>query len=311
MIEFLLALLVALMLIYKAGDVFVDSACRIARALGVSTAVIALTFVAFATSAPEFFTSIIAAWRGNVGIAYGNVVGSNIVDITPILALAAIFGVASISKKQFTEGLVMLAVNGVLIAMSLNGTIGPVEGLLLLTIFALFLRFLLRREAGKERKEIPSERERLGRSLLLFALGTAGVILGSYLLIYSGVGIGLSVGISEAAIGFTLVAIGTSIPELATIVISIRKKLYDISVGTIVGSCIFNTAFIIGWAALIRPLAIDSQALWFSNPMMLVIMVLLVGFMQGRQRLTRGHGLALLVFYAFYLTGLALFYTPR
>lgn len=311
MIEFLFALAAALILIWKAGDVFVDSSCRIARALGVSTAVIALTFVAFATSAPEFFASIIAAWRGNVGISYGNVVGSNIIDITPILALAAIFGVAYISQNQFTEGLIMLAVNGVLIAMAFDGTIELVEGLLLLAIFLLFLRFLLRREAKRGRKEIPSGRERLWRSLLLFALGTAGVILGSYLLVYSGVGIALSVGIPEAAIGFTLVAIGTSIPELVTIVISIRKKLYDISVGTIVGSCIFNTAFIIGWAALIRPLAIDSQALWFSNPMMLVIMVLLVGFMRGRQRLTRGHGLVMLIFYASYLAGLASFYTLR
>lgn len=302
-------LIAAILLIAKAGNVFVDSACRIARALGVSQAVIALTFVAFATSAPEFYTSIIAAWLGNVGISYGNVVGSNIVNITPILALAAIFGVAGVKREQFDEGLIMLAVSGVLVVMALNGVIGPVEGLILLAIFALFLRFLIKREARRAGKIIPSERERLGRSLLLFALGTAGVIIGSYLLVYSGVGIALWLGVPEVAIGFTLVAIGTSIPELATIVISIGKKLHEISVGTIVGSCIFNAALIIGGAVLIRPLTIDSQALWFSNPMMLAAMALLLGFMWKRKKLTRGQGVALLAFYAFYLAGLVFFYS--
>jgi len=308
MIEFLLALAVALILIYKAGDVFVDSACRIARALGVSTAVIALTFVAFGTSAPEFFTSIIAALQGNVGIAYGNVVGSNIVNITPILALAAIFGVAIIGREQFNEGLIMLFTGAALVLMALNGTIGFVGGLILLAMFAFFLRFLFKRETSKDRRQITVERGEFWYSFLIFTIGLLGVILGSYLLVYSGVGIAKLMGVPEAAIGFTLVAIGTSIPELATILVSISKKLYEVSVGTIVGSCIFNTTFIIGWAALLRPLTIDSQALLFSNPMMLVIMALLVGLMWGRQRLTRGHGLALLLFYVFYLVGLGFFY---
>lgn len=298
----------AILLIAKAGDVFVDSACRIARALGVSQAVIALTLVAFATSAPEFFTSVIAAGLGNVEISYGNVIGSNIINITPILALAAIFGMAQIGREQFGEGVIMLAVGGALAAMALNGVIEPIEGLLLLAIFTLFLRFVLKREVGKTREKTPSEQRRLGRSILLFILGTVGVILGARLLIYSGVGIALGVGVSEAAIGFTLVAIGTSIPELATIIISIRKRLPEFSVGTIVGSNIFNTALIIGSAALIRPLAVDPQGIWFSNPMMLAVMTLLLVFMWGRRKLTRGQGVTLLAFYALYLAGLAFLY---
>jgi len=304
---YILAFVAALVLIAKAGDVFVDSACGIARALGVSQAIIALTLVAFATSAPEFFTSTMAAWLGNVGISYGNVVGSNIVNITPILALAAIFGAAQVGRERLGEGIIMLAVGGALAAMALNGVVGRVEGLLLLAIFALFLRFLVRREARKRKEEKTYERDRLGRLILLFILGTAGVIIGSWLLIYSGVGIASDVGVPEAAIGFTLVAIGTSIPELATIVISISKRLHEFPVGIIVGSNIFNTAFIIGSAALISPLTVDSQGLWFSNPMMLAAMALLLGFM-WRGRLTRGQGVALLAFYAFYLVGLAFLY---
>lgn len=309
-ILYVLAFVAAIVLIAKAGNVFVDSACGIARALGVSQVIIALTLVAFATSAPEFFTSTMAAWFGNVGISYGNVVGSNIINITPILALAAIFGMAQFRRERLGEGIIMLVVGGALAAMALNGVVGRVEGLLLLAIFALFLRFVLKREARKMREKVPSEQKRLGRSILLFILGTAGVIIGARLLIYSGVGIALGVGVPEAAMGFTLVAIGTSIPELATIIISISKRLPEFSMGTIIGSNIFNTALIIGSAALIRPLTVDAQALWFSNPMMLVAMALLLGFMWRGRRLTRGQGVALLAFYAFYLAGLAFLYAP-
>lgn len=312
-ILYILAFVAAIVLIAKAANVFVDSACGIARALGVSQVIIALTLVAFATSVPEFFTSTMAAWFGNVGISYGNVVGSNIINITPILALAAIFGVAQFRRERLGEGIIMLAVGGALVTMVLDGVVGRVEGLLLLVIFALFLRFVLKREARKTREKVPSEQKRLGRSILLFILGTAGVIIGARLLIYSGVGIALGVGVPEAAIGFTLVAIGTSIPELAMIIISISKRLPEFSVGTIVGSNIFNIALIIGSAALIRPLrvvdpVVDSQALWFSNLMMLAAMALLLGFMWRGRRLTRGQGVALLAFYAFYIAGLAFLY---
>ncbi len=307
-ILYILAFVAAIVLIAKAGDVFVDSACRIARALGVSQAVIALTLVAFATSVPEFFTSIMAAGFGNVGISYGNVVGSNIINITPILALAAIFGAVQVNRERISEGIIMLATGGALAAMALNGVIGPVEGLLLLAIFALFLRFVLKREARKAKKKIPSEQRKLDRAVLLFILSTVGVIIGARLLIYSGVGIALGVGVPEAAIGFTLVALGTSIPELATIIIAIGKRLPEFSVGTIIGSNIFNTALIIGSAALIRPLAVDSQAIWFSNPMMLAAMLLLLGFMWTGLRLSRREGVGLLAFYVFYLAGLAFLY---
>jgi cation:H+ antiporter len=306
-ILYTLAFIGAVLLIAKAGDVFVDSACRIARALGVSQALIALTLMGFATSAPELFTSTIASGLGNVEISYGNIVGSNIINITPILALASIFGVAKLKRGRPDEGIIMLAVGGALTAMALNETVGRVEGLLLLLLFVLFIEFVMKVGARERRmrKNLIPKQNRLRRLILLFVLSTVGVIIGSRLLIYSGVGIAREKQISEAVIGFTLVAIGTSIPELATIIISIRKKLPEIAVGTIVGSNIFNIALILGCAALIRPLTVVGSSLWFSNAMMLAAMALLLAFM-WRGRLGRSEGAVLLSLYAFYLVGLAI-----
>lgn len=322
MIEYVAALIIAIVIIAKAGDLFVDSACAIARAIGVSQAVIALTLIAFATSAPEFFTSFIAAGLGNYGISYGNVVGSNIVNITPILALAAIYGIAKISRGGFTEGVIMIAIGGALASMSLKGVIGWIEGVLLLAMFALFLGYILKREtANRGVTKCDIAERRLSKLALLFVVGAGGVIVGSWLLVFGGAGIaqgalvaaGLTPLEAEAAIGFTVIAIGTSIPELVTILISIKKKLHDISIGTIVGSNIFNTAFIVGTAAVVSSLrgaslGVDSQAILFSNPMMLISMGLLLGFMWKRDRLGKRQGLALLAFYFVYLVGLATFY---
>ena len=305
---YILALLVGLGLIAKAGDLFVDSACKIARGLGVSQATIALTLIAFTTSAPEFIVSIMAAWLDNVGISYGNVVGSNIVNITPILALAVVFGVVSVTRERLDEGVIMLAIGGILAAMVLDGQVGTIDGLLLLAIFLLFLRFVLRREAAKRAREGVARSGGLRRWFTIFALSTAGLIVASRLLIFGGVGVAMGLGVPEAAIGFTLIALGTSIPELATIVIAIHKRLPEISAGTIIGSNIFNIACILGLASLVRPLPIDAQAFWFSNPMMLVAMALLLGFMWTGMRLTRREGVGLFTIYAFYLVGLALFY---
>jgi cation:H+ antiporter len=311
MLWYALALVIGFVLIAKAGDIFVDSACGIARALGVPRAVVALTLVAFATSAPEFFVSVLAAWLGNVGITYGNAVGSCIVNITPILALAAIFGVAVIDRERLHECICMLAIGGMLAAMALNGQVGAIEGLLLLLAFTLFLRFVVRREIRRRRTRKASHQgQGLRHPLAFFALSTAGILIASRLLIFGGVGAALLIGVPEAAIGFTLIAIGTSLPELTTIVISIRKGLPEFSVGTIVGSNIFNVAFVLGLAALIRPLPVDAQTLWFSNPMMLLAMAGLLALMWTGRKLTRGEGFALLALYAVYLVGLALLYKP-
>lgn len=314
-LAYLGALCVGIAIIAKAGDYFVDSACEIARVLRVSQALVGLTLVAFATSAPEFFTSTIASWLGNVGIAYGNVVGSNIANICLVLAIAMVFGVARAEGKAIQNSAIMLGMGALVALMALKKMIYPFEGVLLLAILALFLKLAFREERLPPQRSSP----RLRKPALVFTLSTLGVILGARLLVYSGVGIARALGVPEIAVGFSLIAFGTSIPELATVIISILKRLPELSVGMIVGSNIFNIGSVLGFSALVRgikeftffpsaPIGVDTPSLWFSNPFMLAVFALFLAF--TAQGLKRWQGLLFLVLYGAYLVGLGIQYAP-
>lgn len=319
MLLYLVALIVGIGIISKAGDLFVESAQKIALALGVSAGFIALTLIAFATSAPEFFTSLIAAALGNYGISYGNVVGSNIINIDVVLAIGALFGIASIEKNNLIDGLLMIIISGVLVLFSLNGAINWIEGVILLVLFILFVWTAKKKDVGGSRPKKPANLKKL---VAIFCFAAVGLFVGARLLVYGGAGIaqgiltaaGLTPLEAEAVVGFTVIAIGTSLPELATIIVSIRKKLYDISIGTIIGSNIFNIGLIVGTASLATTakqgaLLVDSQAIWVSNPIMLLSAVLLTAFMFKRRTLTKLQGVLFLLLYAVYLSAMLLFYS--
>lgn len=304
-----LALLAGLASIAIGGDVFVDSACAIARRLGVSRAVVGLTIVSFATTAPEFIASTMAAGMGNVGLAYGNAVGTCIVNIGLILAMVAVAVAIPIERDRLHEGAVMVGLGALVTIIAWDGTLSRYEGVGLLLLLVLFLRFIVRREQRNARIALvgePKYPSRLGRPILLFSLGALGILVGSRLLIYSGMGIAKSLGVSEAVIGFTIVAVGTSLPELVTAVMSAFKKVPELSLGNIVGANILDLTWVLGLSAVIRPLSVGFRKIWFSNLMMFLIMALLLAFMRTGRRLTRGEGWALLALYAFYLTGLIL-----
>lgn len=303
------ALLAGLASIAVGGNVFVDSACAIARRLGVSRAVIGLTLVSFATTAPELVASTMAAGMGNVGLAYGNAVGTCIANIALILAIVAATAAIPIERDRLNEGAVMVGLGALVTIIAWDGTLSRYEGVGLLLILVLFLRFIVRRERRNARiaraggQEYPAQ---LGRLILLFSLGALGILVGSRLLIYSGRGMAESLGVSEAVIGFTMVAVGTSLPELVTAVMSAFKRVPELSLGNIVGANILDLTWVLGLSAVIRPLSVGLQTIWFSNLMMFLIMASLLVFMRTGQRLTRGEGWALLALYAFYLTGLIL-----
>ncbi len=318
MLQYVGALVLGVLIIGKAGDIFVESARRIAQALGVSRVFIALTLIAFATSAPEFFASLIAAALGNYGISYGNVVGSNIINIAVVLAIAAFFGVARIERGNLIDSLFLLIISAVLVLLSLDKSITWSEGTMLLILFALFVWIAWKKEGNPA----PKRRANLKQLVGIFCLSAAGLFIGARLLIYGGAGIAESLLISagfskleaEAAVGFTIIAIGTSLPELATVLISAKKRFYDISLGTIIGSNVFNIGLIVGSASLATAakgsaLLVDSQAIQVSNPVMLLSATLLTAFVFRRKRLTTWQGMVLLLLYFGYLAVMLLFYS--
>ncbi len=306
----LLALLVGLALIVGGGDEFVDSACELARRLGVSRAVIGLTLVSFATTLPELATSAMAAAMGSGGVAYGNVVGSCIANIALVLSIAVVAVSIPIERDRLREGIAMLALAAAVVVMALDGGISRLEGLLLLLMLGLFLGFLVRRGRGAVEGELaPREGTPRPRELALrFSLGAAGIIVGSRLLIYAGVGIARWLGVPEAVIGFTLVAVGTSLPELTTAAVSAVKRVPELSLGNIIGANVLDLTWVLGFASALKPVAIGPAEVWFSNLMMLVVVASLLAFMLTGRRLSRWEGVALLALYGFYLAGLAVWH---
>jgi cation:H+ antiporter len=298
-----IALIASIVIIWKAGDAFVDSACAISYRLGVPRVIIGLTIVSFATTSPEFVTSVWSSLLGNVELAYGNAVGSCIVNVGLILGLAAIIASISVEKERIFEGGAMLGMAGLVTILAWEG-LGQIGGAILFSVMIVFQILVVRRES-KRRVKNEGLSVSLRNPVLLFIFGALGVVAGSRLLVYSGVGISSSLGIPEAVIGFTLVAFGTSIPELTTAIISSLKKVPEISLGNIIGANILNLSWVLGAAAMINPIS-KVEGLLLSNLTMFAIMVALLIFMFARRKLHRLEGAGLLGIYLAYLVGLAL-----
>jgi len=305
---YLVALLLSFLIIAKAGDIFVDSACAIARGLNVSRAVIGLTIVSFATTLPEFITSNFASVLGNVEIAYGNAVGTCIFNGAFILGVAALISAILVDRERAHEGLVMLGFGVLVTLLALDGGLSPLEGLLLLLALVIFFGLVLRREVKRRKSVRVTWKGGLRRPAFLFILGAIGVVIGARLLIYSGVGIATLFGVPEATIGFTIVAIGTSLPELATAIISSLKGVAELSLGNIIGANILDLSWVLGTAAVINPLTANLRELLFSNFMMLIVMTTILIFMRTGRRITRREGVVLLALYIAYAAGLFIFW---
>lgn len=305
-----LLLVLGLVLLVVGGDVLVRGAVGLAARLGVSPLLIGLTVVGFGTSTPELVTSLQAAFAGAPGLALGNVVGSNIANILLILAIAALIrpfavGRAAFRRDGVTMALVALAGSG-LIAMDALGRVagfGLVAGL-----FAyLFIAYRIDRRSIGQRPEgatIPSEG--LGLSLALALGGIVTTIIGARLLVGAATEIAMTLGVSDAVIGLTLVAVGTSLPELATSVMAALRGRGDLALGNVLGSNIYNILGVLGVTALVHPIPVAAQIARVDTWVMLAVTLLLVVLMRTGWRVSRREGGVLLIGYAGYLGWLAL-----
>lgn len=297
-------LVVGFLCLIKGADWFVDGASKLAERFGIPQLVIGLTIVAMGTSLPEAAVSIQGALKGTAGIAVGNVFGSNIFNVLVILGVTALIAVLPLQRSTlFIEIPYMLFVTAALLFLGMGGmSISRMDGALLWALFLVYLGYLwwLARR-NKEQNEVGEEKWPVARCLLFLVVGCVLIVFGSNLTVDGACGLAALAGISERVVGLTIVACGTSLPELVTSLVAARKKQVDIAIGNIVGSNIFNILFVIGTAALIAPIPFE-QAFIIDGLIALAAGVLLWFCVVRKQQLRRPCGVVMLIGYGAYLT---------
>lgn len=286
--------------LFFGGDWLVRGAAGVARAYRVPPLVIGLVLVGFGTSAPELLVSLDAALSGQPGIAVGNVLGSNIANLLLILALAALIGPIDAPFAPLRRDLGwMVAAAAVPLLLFPGGLVGRIEGLALVAALAVYLYLSLRRPGPHVEPDGPPAP--LTRSLLL-ALGGLGLVLvGAHLLVQSATEIARTFGVSEAVIGLTIVAVGTSLPELATTIAAAMRGQRDIALGNVIGSNIFNVFGILGLTALVVPVPVEPRFLAMDVPVVIAASAGLVLLVALAGRISRPAGGAALAGYAVYV----------
>ncbi|MDH3744296.1 MAG: calcium/sodium antiporter [Acidobacteriota bacterium] len=303
----LLLVLLGVALLYWGGEALVRGSVSLARLLGLSPLVIGLTVVSFGTSTPELASTLAATLRGSPEVAFGNVVGSNIANIGLILGLSTmLWPIATTPKFLRREVPFMLVASALLFPMVLNGVVTRLEGLLLVGLLTIFLLYLLRTSPGPETIEefddaFGEGRSSTAKSLLLIAGGIILLVLGARALVTGGINIARVLGISERVIGLTMVALGTSLPELASSIAAARNRETGILLGNLIGSNIFNVLAILGTTAMIRPVHVDPQGVWLDLAVMLGVSALVWPFLATKLELERWEGFVLLTLYGFYI----------
>lgn len=320
MLLYVMLCLIGFVLLYFGAEWLVKGSSSLARSLGVTPIVIGLTVVAFGTSAPELVVSLISSIKGKSMIAVGNVVGSNICNIALVLGLSALFNPIKSDPSVIRRDIpIMLGVSLYLLVLSFNSTLGRIEGA---TLFAgiiayTFINYYLAKKetrdvaGGEVAAAIESELEEIGyiasrpKQILFVIVGIAGVVGGAQMVVESAVYIMTELGVSEKFIGLTIVAFGTSLPELATSVVAAMRGEMDISIGNLVGSNVFNIMSVLGAASLVRPIPIPGgffeSGLWIDYLVMLFTSFLPWLLMRRTYTVDRKGGALLLSCYVAYL----------
>lgn len=302
-------LILGLVLLVVGADWLVKGASRLALSFGISALIVGLTVVAYGTSAPELSVSVMSSIQGKSEMALGNIVGSNIFNVLFILGLSALVAPLIVDKQLIRLDVpVMIAASVVMMVLCLDGIVSRWDGALLFGAAVLYTWWLIRmsRRAGQARAdEGQSKPERVGSvwgNLLWIALGLGFLVLGSRFLVNSSIDIARALGMSETIIGLTIVAAGTSLPELATSVIASFRGERDIAVGNVVGSNIFNLLSVGGLASLFAPAGLDvaDSVIRFDLPFMLAVAIACFPIFFTGFTITRWNGLFFVSYYVAY-----------
>ena len=312
-----MAIIVGFGLLVWGAERFVHGAAAIAKNFGVSSLIIGLTVVGIGTSAPEILISIVAASQGNPALAVGNALGSNITNIALVLGITAIVMPLTVKSETLRrEYPIMFIVMLVALMLVIDNHLGQIDGLILIS--GLFVMLFWMIQQGKKQKRDPLEKEfeqeipkiSTKKALLWFVIGLALLIISSRGLVWGSVNIAKAAGISDLVIGLTIVAIGTSLPELAASIVSALKKEHDIAIGNIIGSNMFNMLVVFGIPGLMSPHTLDPAILQRDFPFMIglsiALFIMAYGF-KGEGRINRYEGSLLLGGYITYMA--VLYYT--
>ncbi len=297
----------------------IDGSSRLAKKLGVSELIVGLTVVAFGTSLPEFVVNMFAISEGADTLAVSNVLGSNITNTLLVLGIAALIAPLAVHRavvwREVIFGVFASVMLGILVADKLLGDSGSftglshTDGLVLLSYLIIFLYYTFRRTITAKKEDKSPEEKREIAHIKLFpiiykiVLGSLGLFLGGKWIVEGAISIAASLGVSDALIGLTIVAVGTSLPELAAAITAMRRKKADIAIGSVVGSNLFNILWVLGLGAFLSPLAVQPQQVFDVGLVIAVSIILFVSLAFGHHKhaISRSEGIMFLVLYAVYI----------
>jgi cation:H+ antiporter len=301
----------------KSADFLVDGAVGIAVRFNLPKMFIGIVLVGFATTAPEFVVSLMSAIRGLPEIALGNAIGSVVADDAFALSLAIIAAPVAIvvdSKLLKTTGFFLVGIDIYAFILSMNGEINRLEGLSLVALLVVYMFAVFRTQKKSKQSRSAADLEKydheveeynkegtVGLQILRFAGGVAGVIIASEFLIDSSVNIAHHFGLSEVVIGLTIIAIGTSLPEIATCIVAAKKGHGDLALGDIIGADVLNILWIVGMASIANDITVDRSVIYFSFPAMIIVVVTMLLFSRMGLRLQKWKGIVLISMYVVYL----------
>ena len=310
-----LAIIAGLVLLVWSADRFIEGAAATAKHLGMPSLLIGMVIIGFGTSAPELAVSAMAALDGNPGLALGNAYGSNITNIAVIVGITALIAPIAVHSQVLRKEIpLLLALTVFAGAQLIDGELSQLDGWLLLAVFAAVMGWSILQGirgkgdplAGDTDAEMLEHPMPLNKAVMWLVIGLVLLLVSSRMLVWGAVFIAQSLGVSDLVIGLTIVAIGTSLPELAAALAAVKKNEHDLILGNIIGSGIFNTLAVVGLAASIHPLSVDAEVLYRDWTLMtaLTVALLLMGFgLSGKNRvISRRDGFILVTTYVVYVS---------
>lgn len=295
-----LLLLIGFVLLIKGADFFVEGSSSIAGIMKVPSVIIGLTIVAMGTSAPEAAVSINAGLAGNSDISLGNIVGSNIFNLLVVIGACAVIFPAKSDKDILRRDLWWnIGVSVLLLAAIFDGTLSRIEGIIFLAIFIFYLGIMVRSAMKNRIEETPLNVMPLWKSLLFVAGGLAAVVFGGDMVVDNASLIAKAWGMSDTLVGLTIVAVGTSLPELVTSITATKKGDSGIALGNAVGSCLFNILFILGMASTLTPINAVPELI-IDTVILIFVTILILIFAKSGKKTNRTEGLICVIFYIIY-----------